>query len=230
MSKIKKPKKTKLAQSEPRTAPLQKVAMVHGSVAPIEEITHVAVSPAVESVSVATSDSLNTQGVLQSTHPTQTDVGGIFDEKAPDTGSSEGVLELLAFRLANEEYAVDLLKIKEIIRFVEITRVPRTPSAIKGIISLRGTIVPAFDLRIRLGLEESPPERKTRIVVVMLEKGLMGLIVDEVTDVIKIKANEIETPPSVVGGSESEHLIGVVRSKGHLLILLDLEKALVLEQ
>lgn len=209
MSKVKKPKKTKQTQPEPRTAPL--------------------VSPVAEPVSPATHDSLNTQGVLQSTRPTQADAGSIFDEKAPDTSSSEGILELLAFRLADEEYAVDLLQVKEIIRFVEITRVPRTPSAIKGVISLRGTIIPTFDLRTRLGLEESPAERKTRIVVVMLEKGLMGLIVDEVTDVIKIKADEIEPPPSAVGGSETDHLIGVVRSKGHLLILLDLEKAMALE-
>lgn len=229
MSKIKN-KKTKQTQPESRTAPLQEEATVHSSVPPVEEITHSSVSPVAELVSPATYDSLNTQGVLQSTRPTQTDAGGIFDQQAPDTGSTEGILELLAFRLANEEYAVDLLKVKEITRFVEITRVPRTPSAIKGIISLRGTIIPAFDLRTRLGLEESPAERKTRIVVVMLKKGLMGLIVDEVTDVIKIKADEIEPPPSAVGGSEADHLIGVVRSKGHLLILLDLEKALALEQ
>lgn len=228
MSKIKKAKKTKQTRPEPRTAPLQEGVTVHSSAPPIEEITHSSVSPVAEPVSPATSDSLDTQGVLQSTRPTQADAGGIFDEKAPDTSSSEGILELLAFRLADEEYAVDLLQVKEITRFVEITRVPRTPSAIKGVISLRGMIIPAFDLRTRLGLEESPPGRKTRIVVVMLEKGLMGLVVDEVTDVIKIKANEIEPTPFAVGGSEAEHLIGVARFKGRLLILLDLEKALSL--
>jgi purine-binding chemotaxis protein CheW len=139
-------------------------------------------------------------------------------------------LEFLAFKLSDEEYAVELLKITEIIRLPEITPVPRTPRTIRGIISLRGTIVPVFDLRIPLGLKDLPATRKTRIVVVVSEKGAIGLWVDEVSEVVKIGADVIEPPPSVVGGTDAEHLKGVARFKGRLLILLDLEKALLLGQ
>lgn len=150
----------------------------------------------------------------------------------PEDESQEGneVLELLAFKLADEEYAVDILKIKEIIRPVEITRVPRRPSFIKGIISLRGKIIPIFDLRTRLGLVESLPSRDTRNLVVGLEKGSIGVIADGVTGVVKVTVRDIEPPPAVGAGSSSGHLKGVTRVNGRLVILLDLEKAVTLEE
>ncbi|MBI3811821.1 MAG: purine-binding chemotaxis protein CheW [Nitrospirae bacterium] len=141
----------------------------------------------------------------------------------------EEVLELLAFRLADEEYAVDILMIREIIRMMEITQVPRRPAFIKGIVSLRGMIIPVFDLRTRLGLTESPPGRSSRILVVGLDRGLVGVIADSVSDVVKVKLSHIEPPPAVRGGSSSAHLKGVTRLDGRLLILLDLEKTVTLE-
>jgi purine-binding chemotaxis protein CheW len=135
----------------------------------------------------------------------------------------------LAFRLADEEYAVDILMIREIIRLVDITRVPRRPSFVKGIISLRGTIIPVIDLRTRLGLAESPPDRSTRILVVGLGRGLIGVIADSVTDVVKVKQCDVEPPPAVRGGSSAAHLKGVSRINERLLILLDLEKTVALE-
>ncbi|MFQ5950152.1 MAG: chemotaxis protein CheW, partial [Nitrospiria bacterium] len=93
-----------------------------------------------------------------------------------DADLPEEIIELLAFRLADEAYAVDLEKVKEIIRLAEITHVPRAPAIIKGISSLRGTIMPIFELRTRLGLRESPSDRRTRIIVMMIEKGLLGFI------------------------------------------------------
>ena len=151
--------------------------------------------------------------------------------KLPEGASPEAdeVLELLAFRLADEEYAVDILMIKEIIRPMEITRVPRRAAFIRGIISLRGTVIPIFDLRTRLGLTESVSNRSTRILVVGLEKGLVGVIADSVTEVVKVRMQDIEPPPAVGGGSSSGHLKGVTRVNGRLLILLDLEKAITLE-
>ena len=149
--------------------------------------------------------------------------------KAADLPEVEAVLEMLAFRLADEEYAVDILMIREIIRPMEITRVPRSPFFIKGIISLRGMIIPVFDLRTRLGLAESPPDRNTRILVVGLEKGLIGVIADCVTEVVKVKSHHVEPPPAVGGGSSSGYLKGVTRVIGRLLILLDLEKVIALE-
>jgi len=148
--------------------------------------------------------------------------------EAAGSGANE-VLELLAFRLADEEYAVDILMIREIIRLVDITRVPRRPSFVKGIISLRGTIIPVIDLRTRLGLAESPPDRSTRILVVDLLKGLIGVIADCVTDVVKVNQSGVEPPPAVRGGSSAAHLKGVTRINDRLLILLDLEKTVALE-
>jgi purine-binding chemotaxis protein CheW len=149
--------------------------------------------------------------------------------KGTGAGVSEvdDVLELLAFRLADEEYAVDILMIREIIRQVDITRVPRRPSFVKGIISLRGTIIPVIDLRTRLGLTESPPDRSTRILVVEFGKGLISVIADSVTEVVKVALSDIEPPPAAGGGSSSGHLKGVTRVNGRLLILLDLEKAII---
>ena len=152
--------------------------------------------------------------------------GGANEASPTETDQT---LELLAFQLADEEYAIDLLIIREIIHLVAMTPVPRVAPFIKGIISLRGTIVPIFDLRTRLGLAESPLGRRTRIVVVTLEKGLMGLIADHVTEVVKVKVNDIEPPPTTSGGLASGHLKGVTHLNGRLLILLDLEKAVAIE-
>jgi purine-binding chemotaxis protein CheW len=138
---------------------------------------------------------------------------------------NDEILELLAFKQADEEYAVDILIIKEIIRSVEVTRVPRRPAFIKGIISLRGKVIPIFDLRIRLGLKESEVSRDTRILVIAMEKGMIGVITDGVTEVVKVKSRDVEPPPAVGGGSAGGHLKGVPRVNGRLIFLLDLEKA-----
>lgn len=161
--------------------------------------------------------------------PLEADTHATNDKPEVASPEVEEVLELLAFRLADEEYAVDILMIKEIIRLMEITRVPRRPAFIKGVISLRGTIIPVFDLRTRLGLMESPPDRSTRILVVGLDKGLIGVIADRVSDVVKVKQCDVEPPPAVRGGSSAAHLKGVSRINERLLILLDLEKTVTFE-
>ena len=137
--------------------------------------------------------------------------------------------EFLAFYLGNEEYAVDIMNIREIIVPVAITSVPKTPPFIKGIISLRGTIIPVFDLRIRLGLPETASTAEGRFLVFGLEKGLMAVIADRVTEVVKIRKNDLEPPPSAIGGTSSEHIRGVTHLNGRLLILMDLEKAVIMD-
>jgi purine-binding chemotaxis protein CheW len=153
---------------------------------------------------------------------------GTMEASGNPTDKGEGVLELLAFQLADEEYAIDILTIKEIIRSLDITHVPRRPSFIKGIISLRGTIIPIYDLRTRLGLTESPPTRNTRVLVVEMRKGLIGIIADRVTEVVKVKGQNIEPPPATVDGTTAGHLKGVTLVNGRLIILLDLIKAVTL--
>ena len=152
------------------------------------------------------------------------------DQEVDDVAQEEEIIELLSFRLADEEYAVDLLKVKEIIRLLEITHIPRAPDIINGVVSLRGTIVAVYDLCLRLGLKRQPPSRKSRIIVVALEKGMIGFIVDEVIEVFKFKAGEVEPPPSMLGEKETEPLQGVVRIGERMVIFLDVEKAVTINK
>lgn len=134
--------------------------------------------------------------------------------------------ELLGFMLADEEYALDILEIKEIIRPQSITPVPRSPDYLRGIITLRGVIVPVFDLRRRLGLKESEETSSTRIVVVYRGDELAGLIVDAITLVMRINVDRIEPPPTTIGAVESEFIKGVTRDQKRLVILLNLGRVL----
>lgn len=135
-------------------------------------------------------------------------------------------LELLSFRLAREVYAVRLTSIKQIIKLTPITTVPRAPGYVLGIISLRGTIIPVFDLRRRLALPQAEATRKSRIVVVSAGRFTVGLIVDEVEQVARIPAEGLEPPPSVLAGVEAEFIEGIGRTADKMIILLALDKIL----
>lgn len=146
---------------------------------------------------------------------------------APD--ADEKKIELLAFKLSNEEYVLDINRIKEIIRPVEITRVPRVPSYIKGIISLRGVIVPVYNLKNRLGLSEANEfsnDSQKRILIVNFDEEFIGIIVDAVTGVVKINEDIIEPTPQIIKGVDAEYLKGVARTNNRLLILLNLDRVL----
>lgn len=140
--------------------------------------------------------------------------------------------ELLAFRLLNEEYGVEINRIKEIIKPVEITNVPRTPDFVEGIISLRGVIVPVYNLKKRLKFaahsEESDVvfDNAKRILVVNFDNELIGIIVDAVTGVIKLSKGSVEPTPPVIKGVDAEYLKGVGRFNDRLLILLDIDRVL----
>lgn len=160
-------------------------------------------------------------------------IPAVSGEANPDAGESgpapvenqgveQNTVELLSFRLADEEYAVDLLKIKEIIRLTEITKVPRAPNFIEGIISLRGTVIPIFGLRDRLGLRRIDSTRKSRIIIAKLEGGLMGFITDEVTDVMKVAVGDIEAAPGAK--EDMGHLIGVLHFKDRMVIYMDMDQ------
>lgn len=136
-------------------------------------------------------------------------------------------LKLVGFRLGDEEYAVDILKIKEIKLLMEVTRVPKAPPFVVGVINLRGDIVPIIDLRKRLRLPTPEFTDETRIIIVEIEAKLCGVIVDGVSEVIEIEENKVLPPPSIVKGSiDSAYLKGVGRLDERILILLDLDKIL----
>ncbi|TCS82960.1 chemotaxis protein CheW [Tepidibacillus fermentans] len=137
-----------------------------------------------------------------------------------------GEVKVIVFRLDSEEYGVDVQQVKSIERMEHITRVPNTPSFVKGVINLRGVIIPIIDLRNRLGISEKEYNDSTRIIIVHVEEMEVGLIVDAANDVIDIPDSAIEPPPKVVGGVEAVYLRGVAKLTNRLLILLNLDKIL----
>ncbi len=149
------------------------------------------------------------------------------DEAGTEVESADDdKLELLCFRIAREEYAINILDIKEIIKPREITEVPRVPSFISGIISLRGIITPVVNMHERLGLTHQAGTGRERVIVVRSGNDLFGICVDEVNQVARIDAATLEPTPSVLEGINREFVAGIGRVDGRMLILLNLEKLL----
>ncbi len=134
------------------------------------------------------------------------------------------ILQLVTFKLGTEEFGVDILKVQEINKMMNITKIPNAPGFIEGVINLRGKIIPIVDLRKRLGFRDQPYDKSTRIIVVELDGLVLGFIVDSVSEVLRIPENTIEPPPSMVAGIESEYIEGVGKLDERLLILLELKK------
>lgn len=143
-----------------------------------------------------------------------------------DEAEDSGFQEFLCFRVASEQYAINIMDIKEIIKPREVTEVPRSPQFIAGILSLRGIIIPVFDLGNRLQLAPSGQTGKERIVVLCRGEELFGVRVDEVLQVVRIAETAIELPPSVLEGIDREFVQGIGRTGGEMIILLNLESIL----
>ncbi|MGD9677137.1 MAG: chemotaxis protein CheW [Vulcanibacillus sp.] len=135
-------------------------------------------------------------------------------------------IKVIKFKLKNEEYGVDVKQVKSIERMEHITRVPNTPPFVKGVINLRGVVIPIIDLRKRLGFELKDYNEQTRIIIVNVEEMEVGLIVDAANDVLDIPLSSIAPPPKVIGGIDSEYLSGVAKINDSLLVLLNLNKVL----
>ena len=137
-------------------------------------------------------------------------------------GGRGPVREFLTFSLGDDLFGVDLARIKEILSLPPITLVPRAARSIVGICSVRGLLVSVMDLRLRLGLETRPRTRRARILLVTTDHGeVVGLLVDEVRHVVRLSEDELELAPAL-GGDMSEHVLGVGRSHGEFIVLLDL--------
>ncbi len=134
--------------------------------------------------------------------------------------------QLVVFELSGESYGVDISAVNTIIRMQPITHVPRAPEFVEGVINLRGSIVPVIDLRRRFGLSNFEETKASRIVVVETESGLIGMIVDAVTETLSISFDAIEPPSSIVTSTDSRYLRGVAKTDDRLLILLDIERIL----
>jgi purine-binding chemotaxis protein CheW len=135
--------------------------------------------------------------------------------------------EVLAIRLATEEYAIDILRIREILKLRPITEVPRAPAFIPGIVSVRGQVIPVMDLRMRIHMPLEPLGKDSRILIVHKDAEVHGLIVDAVRQVVRMRDEDVEPPPAMIGGSGSEFIGGIGRPRpDRMLILLDLDAVL----
>jgi len=140
------------------------------------------------------------------------------------------LLQLVSFKLGNEEFGIDILMVQEINRMLEITKVPKSPDFIDGIINLRGRVIPIVNLRKRFGLEPREKDKATRIIVVNINNKVLGMIVDAVSEVLRLPASTVEPPPPMVSGIESEYIKGVGKLEDKLLILLDMNKILTMKE
>ena len=131
-------------------------------------------------------------------------------------------MQLVVFKLNTEEYAVSILQVQEIKRMMDITRVPQTPDYLKGVMNLRGNVLPVVDLKKRLDLNQSDYTDDTRIIIVKVDEIIFGIIVDSVSEVLSLNEENIEPPNTVVGGVTVNYLSGVGKLDERLLILLNL--------
>lgn len=138
--------------------------------------------------------------------------------------------QYLTFFLAGEEYAVGILRVREIIQYDTVTRVPTTPACVRGVLNLRGTVVPVVDLAVKFGLPEVPITRRTCVVIVEVnlerEQAVMGLLSDAVSQVIELGPGEIEPPPPFGLNAQTEYLLGMAKSDRKFLLILDLDRVL----
>lgn len=146
--------------------------------------------------------------------------------KLDDVEKSSELIQLVSFMLADEEYGVEVLKVREIIRMPTITKMPNVPQHVEGIINLRGKVIPIISMRRRFNLMENENNIQTRIIIMDVCGTLTGFIVDAVSEVIRIHSSEIQPPPSMVmsGGIGQEFITGVFNHAERLLIIMDIDR------
>jgi purine-binding chemotaxis protein CheW len=135
-------------------------------------------------------------------------------------------MKVIVFQLMEKEYAISVDVVQSIEKMLSISRVPKTPSYVKGVLNLRGVVTPIVDLRARFGLDVKEMDESTRIIIVTLEDYDVGLIVDAANDVLDIQVDSIEPQPEVVGSIEVDFISGVAKVEKRLLVMLNLDKVL----
>ena len=139
---------------------------------------------------------------------------------------SKEQIQLVVFRLAGETYGVDIHRVREIIRVQQITRVPKTPDFVEGIINLRGGVIPVIDLRKRLNLHTEETTEDARIVVIEQQEQTIGMIVDQVSQVLRIDSATVEPPSPFIVTVDTRYLAGIAKLTDQLIVLLDLDHVL----
>jgi purine-binding chemotaxis protein CheW len=133
-------------------------------------------------------------------------------------------MQLVSFKLGSETFGIEITKIREIILLGEITHVPETPPYVKGLINLRSTVIPVIDLRIRCALPKAARSDESRIMVLQANGRTVGILVDAVSEVLRVKQDQIVPPPPAIAGLGRDYLSGLVNLDDRLLILLDIDK------
>ncbi len=161
-----------------------------------------------------------------------TDERKIMDQAVKIAAKREG--KYLTFSMADEEYGIGILKIKEIIGMMPITTVPQTPEFVKGVINLRGKVIPVIDLRLRFGMKAIDYTKRTCIIVVEIKGSAVtvqiGIVVDSVSEVLNIKGEEIENTPTFGTKLNTEYILGMAKMEGGVKILLDIDKVLTVDE
>ena len=140
------------------------------------------------------------------------------------------LLQLVTFIIGNEEFAVDIILVHEIIRMIQITKVPNSPDFVDGVINLRGRIIPVINLRYKLGLEKKPTDKNTRIIVVEVNNITIGFIVDSVREVLRIPESITEAPPELTTNINSNFIKSVGKLDDRLIILIDIQKVISIDE
>lgn len=142
-------------------------------------------------------------------------------------GTNAGNAQFLTFTLGDEAFALDILKVQEIKSWVTITPLPNTSPDVRGVINLRGSVVPVVDLRRRFNMPDVEPTKYSVIIVARVAEKTVGLVVDAVSDVLDVAADQLSPPPKLESGmTGTDYLAGLVRAGDRLLVLLDIERAL----
>ncbi len=143
-----------------------------------------------------------------------------------DENAESSVKKYLTFTIAEEEYGIEIDYVMEIIRIQKITELPDLPPYTKGVLNLRGKVIPVIDVRLRFGFEEKPYDDRTCVVVVQYDEVVVGLIVDSVNEVLDIPSELISSPSRIRKGNESRFIQGLARTENNVKILLNIEKIL----
>ncbi len=156
------------------------------------------------------------------------EIGNTINQTVREMSLETG--KFLTFLINNETYGIGILKVKEIIGMMPITQVPKTPDFVKGVINLRGKVIPVIDLRIKFAMESIPYTERTSIIVVEIDKEsatvLIGIVVDAVSEVLNIRRKDIEATPSFGTSLNTKYILGMAKIEGGVKILLDIDRVL----
>lgn len=153
-----------------------------------------------------------------------------ISKNTQEDNHGEELLQLVSFKLGDEEFGVDILKVQEINRLMEITQVPESPPFIEGVVNLRGNVIPVVSLRTKFHLPKREDDKDSRIIVLEVNGNTIGFTVDAVEEVLRIPTNTIEPAPELVGNVQKKYISGIAKLENRLLIFLDLNKVLTIEE